>query len=210
MAMLFAAIPLKDLYAKKITYWDHFREPVKKKTTSGYDLDINLLVAGPINHEIKDQTPFGLGFLLGFHYYRDFFRAGLALGTTLYPGKKQGGNNEETRETEYFLSFPLYCDMGFDIRLHRVFSLVPFISLGVSFDFLRYTEYEDTDSQDEGTTRDYKTLHLAERVGIGLWFHINVFYTIQVNAAYAPLIEFGDSVNVLHAFQLTVGFMRRL
>ena len=210
MAMLAVAVPLKDLHAKKITYWDHFREPVKKKTTSGYDLDVNVLAAGPMNDEIKDQTPFGFGFLLGFHYRKDFFRAGLELGAILYPGMEHGEDSEETKDTEHFISFPLYCDMGFDIKLHRVFSLVPFISLGVSFDFLRYTEYEDADPRNDGTTRDYKTLHLAERVGVGLWFHINVFYSIQVNAAYAPLIEFGDSVNVLHVFQLTVGFTRRL
>lgn len=196
------------LHAKKTSYWDYFKDPSQLKTTRGYDIDLALHVLGPMNKEIGDHTPFGVGFLFGFHYQLNFFRLGFELGVSLFPGMGEEIGAERTRVTEFFISAPVYYDMGFDIKLHRIFSLVPFVSLGASIDVLRFVPGGISPLGSPGY-EDRVAVHFACRAGLGFWFHINDYYSIQINAAYAPLMEFGDGVYVMNIVQLALGFVRR-
>ncbi|HOO73093.1 MAG TPA: hypothetical protein PK926_15155 [Spirochaetota bacterium] len=199
-------VPLNYLNAKKSNYWDYFREPERKKTT-WYDLEFSLTAMGPLAGEITRKTSAGFGFTLGFHYQKNFFRAGLVLGYSLFPGMENGNENENI-QTNFFMSVPLYADIAFDIRLAKVCSLVPFLSLGFSIDALSIERVTDSYT-DEKESEDIMSLHQAQRIGLGLWFHLTKSYSLQINAAYVPLIEYGDSVMVVHLVQLSLGFVRR-
>ena len=127
-------VPFNSLNAKKPDYWDYFREPDLART-SWYDIDFSLAVSGPVAGQMQDEASLGLGFQFGFHYQKKFFRAGLETGFSFFPGKGDNGEGDQ-KTTDYFATIPLLCDIAFDIRMGRVFSLVPFLSLGFSIDIL--------------------------------------------------------------------------
>ncbi|HOW83862.1 MAG TPA: hypothetical protein PK573_14980 [Spirochaetota bacterium] len=204
--LLMLVVPFNSLSAKKPGYWDYFREPEQKRA-SGYDIEFALTAAGPLSDKLGEEVSAGGGFLFGFHYQIKFFRAGLDLGMTLFPGIGNEGPSGK-RRTDYFVSIPLYCDLAFDIRLARIFSLVPFVSLGFSIDALKFIP-SPSSVFDQPDYETLVTLHQAHRLGLGFWFHLNKSYSLQITAAYVPLLEYGEDMTVLGLIQVAVGFARR-
>jgi len=186
------------------TYWDHFKEP----RSSGKDAAVPELIFSTIYVQpigmMNDQVSMAAGASLGMFFQKRNFRYGLELSGLYSQGDEQESAGVSDRVTEYFIMAPFVAVIGYSFDLGGILSVVPFYGIGASLDLLNYMEEGLSPIGNTGTAEKWG-VHPVQKPGVDIFINISSDIRFRIGAAYASLIEPGDSFEIAHMLMFGAG-----